>query len=102
MPLYEYECTECSHKFDHRLPMSRRDEAIECPKCQGKTRRLISGGSGFIIKGGTRSGIVRDLPVRQGPCCKEQGKASGCCPSDKGECAEKRKAGCGDHGCKGH
>lgn len=86
MPLYEYECTECGHDFDYRLPMSRRDEPIECPKCKGTTRRLISGGSGFIIKGGTRIDIGRDFPRKKGACCKEQGKENTCCEGQKGEC----------------
>jgi len=50
MPTYEYECTQCNHKFEEYqkitdLPLKN------CPKCQGKLRRLITGGAGLIFKG---------------------------------------------------
>ena len=102
MPLYEYECQECKYKFDHRLPMSRRDEAIACPKCKGTTKRLISGGTGFIIKGGTRVGIARDFPAKKGKCCKEQGKENTCCAGNKGDCGKMNEGGCGSRSCEGH
>lgn len=50
MPTYEYQCTECDYKFEEFQSMIA--EAISvCPECKGKTRRLISGGAGFLFKG---------------------------------------------------
>jgi len=50
MPTYQYKCDECNFEFEEFQKMS--DAAIEiCPKCKGKTRRMISGGSGFLLKG---------------------------------------------------
>jgi putative FmdB family regulatory protein len=50
MPTYEYECIDCSYLFEEFQRIS--DPAILiCPNCKGKTRRLISGGSGFLFKG---------------------------------------------------
>jgi len=50
MPTYEYECTECKHRFDVFQKMS--DEPVkECVKCTGSVRRVINGGSGIIFKG---------------------------------------------------
>jgi len=48
---YEYECDSCGHRFERS--QSIHDEPVsKCPKCGRKPHRLISGGSGFIYKGG--------------------------------------------------
>jgi putative FmdB family regulatory protein len=54
MPLYEYECNTCGHRFEVIQKFS--DSPItECPKCQGVVRKLFSSpaiqfkGSGFYI-----------------------------------------------------
>ncbi|MBA2124269.1 hypothetical protein B9J78_04970 [bacterium Unc6] len=50
MPTYEYECTKCSHHFE--VFQHIKDETLKkCPKCDGKVKRLISGGSGLLFKG---------------------------------------------------
>jgi putative FmdB family regulatory protein len=52
MPTYEYQCDECTHKFEAFHGMSA-DPIKDCPQCgvKGRVRRLISGGAGFIFKG---------------------------------------------------
>lgn len=50
MPTYEYECRKCGHHFDHSQPIIAKP-LTHCPKCKGKIRRVISGGSGFLFKG---------------------------------------------------
>jgi putative FmdB family regulatory protein len=54
MPLYEYECEACSHRFEVIQKFS--DPPIEkCPKCGGAVRKLLSSpaiqfkGSGWYI-----------------------------------------------------
>ncbi len=50
MPTYEYECTSCSLRFEEQ--QSIKDAPLEqCPECGGNVRRLVSGGSGFVMKG---------------------------------------------------
>ncbi len=50
MPTYEYECTDCAHRFDAFHGMT--EEPIQqCPKCNAPVRRLIGGGVGIIFKG---------------------------------------------------
>jgi putative FmdB family regulatory protein len=41
MPLYEYECKKCGHRFERIQSFSAPDEK-ECPVCQGEVERLIS------------------------------------------------------------
>jgi putative FmdB family regulatory protein len=48
---YEYECGFCGHQFE--FDQAIKDEPLgKCPKCGKKPTRLVSGGSGFIWKGG--------------------------------------------------
>src|SRR5271156_6577168 len=52
MPLYEYRCKACGHRFEKIQTFSAPDEK-ECPVCHGEVERLISApavhfsGSGF-------------------------------------------------------
>ncbi|MBI1976063.1 MAG: zinc ribbon domain-containing protein [Candidatus Omnitrophica bacterium] len=50
MPTYEYLCQKCKHRFDQFQPISAKP-LTQCPKCKGKIRRVISGGSGVLFKG---------------------------------------------------
>ena len=54
MPLYEYQCDACSHRFERIQKFS--DPPIEtCPSCGGNVRKLLSSpaiqfkGSGWYI-----------------------------------------------------
>ena len=54
MPLYEYECERCEHRFEKIQKFS--DPPVEtCPKCGGPVRKLMSSpaiqfkGSGWYI-----------------------------------------------------
>ena len=52
MPTYEYACEACGNNWEAE---QRITEAAlqDCPKCgEPKARRLISGGSRFVLKGG--------------------------------------------------
>lgn len=43
MPIYEFKCAECGHRFSLLLPMSQSSAERECPQCQAPAaRRLIS------------------------------------------------------------
>jgi putative FmdB family regulatory protein len=52
MPTYEYECRACGRRFESRQSI-KDDPLAKCPSCQGDVQRVVTGGSGFIIKGGT-------------------------------------------------
>ena len=42
VPIYEYECRRCGHRFEFLLPSSNTTPA--CPKCRGQElERLLSG-----------------------------------------------------------
>jgi putative FmdB family regulatory protein len=50
MPTYEYQCQKCGNTFELLQKMSDKPVS-ECPKCKGKVKKLISGGTGLIFKG---------------------------------------------------
>ena len=61
MPLYEYECNACDHRFERIQKFS--DPPVEiCPTCEGAVRKLISSsaiqfkGSGWYVTDYAKSG----------------------------------------------
>ena len=54
MPLYEYECCLCKHRFE-RIQRSTADPVTTCPDCGGSVRRLLGApalqfkGSGWYV-----------------------------------------------------
>ena len=52
MPVYEYKCTDCDHKWEKEQRITE-DAIKSCPKCNKETaKRLISNGGSFHLKGG--------------------------------------------------
>ena len=41
MPLYEYECSQCKHRFE-RIQKFSDPPVKSCPKCRGAVDRLLS------------------------------------------------------------
>ena len=61
MPLYEYKCEACAHRFERIQKFS--DPPVEtCPQCGGQVKKLLSApaiqfkGSGFYITDYGKSG----------------------------------------------
>lgn len=50
MPLYEYACTVCEHRFERLTTLAGADE-VSCPDCGGSPKRLLSVIAGRV--GGT-------------------------------------------------
>jgi putative FmdB family regulatory protein len=49
MPLYEYACQECGHRFEVRQGI-REDPLTTCPTCGGAIRRVVQP-VGIVFKG---------------------------------------------------
>ncbi|MBN2018665.1 MAG: hypothetical protein JW749_00395 [Sedimentisphaerales bacterium] len=76
MPTYQYKCQNCGYVFDRFQSMSARP-LKECPQCNGKVQRLISGGAGVIFKG---SGFYAvEHSSQNSPAC---GRGQTCCGRD--------------------
>ncbi len=82
MPTYEYECPDCTHRFE-RFQGINDDPVAACPECGGKVRRIISAGGGIVFKGpgfyatDYRSGSKPDRPTPSAEGEGPKGKASG-------------------------
>ncbi len=51
MPLYEYHCSKCEHKFE-KLQKFSDSNPDKCPNCgEPKPDRLISAGTSFCLMG---------------------------------------------------
>ena len=50
MPIYEYKCTQCAHKFELLRPSVMSNEAADCPKCSQKSERVLV--ASFACRGG--------------------------------------------------
>ena len=68
MPVYDYKCLSCGHRFEWLTSISQRAKAA-CPKCGGPVARVyegkwsmgprsISGGSGGCACGGNCAGCA--------------------------------------------
>lgn len=52
MPTYDFQCTNCNDTYEETIPISELDKVtVFCPKCKTACKRIISGGSGFLLKG---------------------------------------------------
>ncbi|MBP7583212.1 MAG: zinc ribbon domain-containing protein [Spirochaetes bacterium] len=80
MPSYDYVCLSCAHRFEARQAMSAAP-LDECPECGGNVRRIITGGSGFMMKGGGAAAPRTTACGSDTPCCgrgEPCGKSHGC------------------------
>ena len=50
MPTYNYKCENCGDLFSAIQKMSE-SPLLDCNICDGRVRRIISGGAGIIFKG---------------------------------------------------
>ncbi len=54
MPIYDYECVDCAHRFEMRRSFSDTSDVF-CPRCGCSTQRVFSSvpvifkGSGFYV-----------------------------------------------------
>jgi putative FmdB family regulatory protein len=84
MPLYEYQCKKCGHRFELIQSFSAED-AKECPVCQGEVERLISTPARPHFKGsGFYSTDYAAKPAASGKSQEGGSGSDGAAASDKG------------------
>lgn len=60
MPLFEYECRGCGHKFEY---LTREGQSPSCPACHGvELQKLLS------VFAAQSSGQSKSFSVPSGPC----------------------------------
>lgn len=77
MPTYEYLCESCGRTHEMQHVMKDAPETI-CPSCGGALRRLISAGTGFILKQAAPS-----RPCGSGGDCSLDRTGQTCCGSNQ-------------------
>lgn len=69
MPLYEYQCTECGHRFEVLQRMGEGAEGLSCPRCQAS--RPEKKFSTFAASGG--AGSTSASASSGAACCRGAG-----------------------------
>lgn len=76
MPIYEFRCGSCGHRFEKLCSMGETGQNISCPKCNtAKPERVMSG---FAARSTDSGGDVS--PIGGGGGC------SGCSSTNCGSC----------------
>ena len=100
MPLYEYECTKCGHRFEVIQKFSDPPRT-KCPECKGRLRKLLSApaiqfkGSGWYVTdyakrgGSAEKGVEKDAKAGGEP--KETKEAKPEAPASEGKSEGKGK-----------
>ncbi len=98
MPLYEYECKKCHHRFERIQKFS--DPVPSCPKCKGAVEQLLHApavqfkGSGWYVTDYARSSSsgssAGDGAGKSGEKSDVKAESK---PEDKKETESKPKAG---------
>lgn len=71
MPNYEYECTECNHRFE-RLQRFSDPPVDTCPQCRSAVRRvlhpvgIVFKGSGWYVTDSRSSDSATSTPTEKG------------------------------------
>ena len=92
MPLYEYECDQCGHRFEAIRKFS--DPPVEtCPKCGGHVHKLQSAPA-FHLKG--TGWYATDYPKKDQSTPAQEEGAKKDAPGEKKEGAADKKEGAAD------
>ena len=81
MPIYEYECEPCGFRFERRQRFDEEPVTM-CPKCEGKSRRVINSvpvifkGSGFYITDSRKGGNPGSGEGKKGSLSGEKPKGT--------------------------
>jgi putative FmdB family regulatory protein len=84
LPLYEYKCKKCGHRFE-RIQTYSAEDAKECPVCHGEVERLISAPAAHFKGSGFYSTDYASKPAASSKSRDgNSGSDGGSAPSDKG------------------
>jgi len=104
VPLYEYECTKCHHRFEVIQKLSDAP-LTKCPKCKGRLEKLISApaiqfkGSGWYVTDYGKGQAAGSNTKPQRPSGKDEAPPSTAKTPAKTE--EKSKTGSSGSGSSG-
>lgn len=84
MPTYEYECSDCGHRFE-RLQGMTETPVKTCPQCGKTVRRIIGSGPAIVMKRGAArpGGASCSFESTGKTCCGQDEKCGKPCGGDK-------------------
>jgi putative FmdB family regulatory protein len=94
MPLYEYQCKKCGHRFE-RIQRFSDPLVKKCPDCGGEVEQLLSApvvqfkGSGWYVTDYRNKGATGGAPASESTK-SEPGKDSGAVKETKSEAPGKK------------
>jgi putative FmdB family regulatory protein len=94
MPLYEYECKKCHHRFEKIQKFSDR-HVKKCPECGGPIEQLISAatvqfkGSGWYVTDYAKKSTAGSSSASDGDSSSKSDSASKSDSDSKGDSASK-------------
>lgn len=95
MPLYEYECTKCHHRFE-KIESVDSPATKKCPKCGARAERLLAPpaiqfkGSGWYVTDYAGKGAGSEPKAEPAEAKQEKGKEKESKPkAEKGAPAKK-------------
>ena len=62
MPIFEYVCAECGHRFEKLVLSPSRAKAIRCPQCDSKSVDKAISAFGLSSGGGSPSSAASCAP----------------------------------------
>jgi len=68
MPTYQYRCQKCGHQFEQEQAITE-EPLKRCPRCRGTVQRVITGGQGFVFKGGSPTPTFGQNRPAASSCC---------------------------------
>lgn len=97
---YEYACEACGHQWE--AEQSIKDAALKkCVACgQERAKRLVSGGTGFLLKGGGWYADLYSSSSKSGGTPSSGDAPAAGKPSSDGAAASKSDSSSGDGGAK--
>jgi putative FmdB family regulatory protein len=78
MPIYEYVCGSCHHKFEKMRPFSQANEGAECPRCKKQADRVLSACYSMSTSEG---GVPQPVSGTGGGCSSCSGGSCSTCGS---------------------
>ena len=90
MPIYEYECRDCGHRFERIQKFSDR-RVRTCPECKGRVERLLHApairfkGSGWYITDYADKKSAAEKPDAKSDAADSKPDAKPAKDSDKGK-----------------
>lgn len=96
MPLYEYQCTKCGHRFE-RIRKFSDPPLKKCPQCGARVEQLLSApavqfkGTGWYVTDYARKGGENGAEAGAKDKGKDKGKSDEKKPAEKSTVDKKKK-----------